>query len=223
MDARLAFALELEQRDAAVAEVLGTLAATSTAIAELRARAAALLAFRAALPAERAHLEDAGAEAAAALARAQAELEEARAAVERARRDEAREAAQAREARALSAVRVAEERRARVGARLAALDAEADRREAEEPELERRGLDLAAELAALPRVAQPAAPGSGVERTVEWAASAEAALLVARAGLESERERVVREANELASSALGEPLHSTSVALVRRELEERLG
>jgi hypothetical protein len=47
-------------------------------------------------------------------------------------------------------------------------------------------------------------------------------VLVARGGLETERERIVREANELASSVLGEPLYTASVAVVRRRLEEQL-
>jgi chromosome segregation ATPase len=223
VDARLAFALELEQRDEAVAELLGALADAATAVAELRAGAEAVLAFRAAQPSERTHLDEAAAEAAAALERTRAELAAARIAVERARREEAREAARADEARAEATVRSAEERRERIAARRTALEQESEQREAEAAELERRAPDVAARLDALPRISHPAPPGRGVEAVVEWAASAEAALLVARGGLESERERVVREANELASSVLEEPLHSTSVALVRRELEERLG
>jgi hypothetical protein len=39
---------------------------------------------------------------------------------------------------------------------------------------------------------------------------------------EQERERLVREANELGGSALGEQLAGSSVALVRRRLEEAL-
>ena len=45
---------------------------------------------------------------------------------------------------------------------------------------------------------------------------------MARAGLEAERERIVREGNELASSVLGEPLYTASVAQVRKRLEEAL-
>jgi hypothetical protein len=71
-------------------------------------------------------------------------------------------------------------------------------------------------------VAAPEPPGPGIAGVLEWAASAHAAVLVVRSGLETERERVVREANELASSVLGEPLYATSVAAVRRRLEGRL-
>ena len=70
-------------------------------------------------------------------------------------------------------------------------------------------------------MALPEPPGPGIEGVLEWAARAHAAVFVARSGLETERERVVREANELAASVLGEPLYATSVALVRQRLEER--
>jgi chromosome segregation ATPase len=222
VDARLAFALELEQRDEAVAQRLAALASLGDAVGALRTRADAILAFRAALPAERAHLDDAGAEATRALELARDQLAAARAAVERARRDDAREAARADEARAAAAVRSAEERVERTEARRAALEREAEELAAEAGELERRAGELAERLAELPRVSDTPPPERGLEHAVDWAARAQAALLVARGGLESERERIVREANELASSVLAEPLHSTSVALVRRELEERL-
>ena len=77
------------------------------------------------------------------------------------------------------------------------------------------------ELESAPRVAHPEPPAPGIEGVLEWAARAHAAVFVARSGLETERERVVREANELAASVLGEPLYATSVALVRQRLEER--
>ncbi|MBA3788673.1 MAG: hypothetical protein H0X21_08270, partial [Actinobacteria bacterium] len=56
----------------------------------------------------------------------------------------------------------------------------------------------------------------------EWVSRAHAAVFVARSGLETERERVVREANELAASVLGEPFSATSVDVVRKRLEQRL-
>jgi hypothetical protein len=43
-------------------------------------------------------------------------------------------------------------------------------------------------------------------------------LLLVRAGLAAEREAVVREANELGSSLLGEPLGATTVARVRERV-----
>jgi hypothetical protein len=52
-----------------------------------------------------------------------------------------------------------------------------------------------------------------------WGDRVQTALLVVRGGLVAERERLLREAGELAA-ALGEPLPGASVASVRRRLEE---
>jgi hypothetical protein len=64
---------------------------------------------------------------------------------------------------------------------------------------------------------ESAAPGlDGID---EWGSRVAAALLVVRSGLDTERERLVREANELAASVLGDRDVGTSVALVRARLE----
>ena len=65
-------------------------------------------------------------------------------------------------------------------------------------------------------------PGRSLAEIDEWGARAHAALFVVRGGLESEREKVVLEANALAAAALGEQTAGASVALVRRRLEESL-
>jgi hypothetical protein len=222
VDARLDFAVELEQQDRALAQRLEALAELGHAVAGLRAGAEAVRAFNQALPAERTHLDDAGAEATRALEGARAALAAAQDAVGRARGEDAREAALRNEARATSALRAAEERLERLRGRRSALEREAEQRGAEAAELDRRARELAGRLAGSPRVSPTAPAAPGLEGVLDWAARAHAALLVARGGLESERERIVREANELASSVLGEPLHSTSVALVRARLEEAL-
>jgi chromosome segregation ATPase len=61
-------------------------------------------------------------------------------------------------------------------------------------------------------------PGDSAEALIEWASRARAALLLARSALETQRERVVREANELAAAALGDA-GATSVAGVVERLE----
>ena len=66
-------------------------------------------------------------------------------------------------------------------------------------------------------------PGSSMEELEEWGARVRSALFVARGTLETERERVVAEANALGTAVLGESLGASSVAVVRRRLEERLG
>jgi hypothetical protein len=55
-----------------------------------------------------------------------------------------------------------------------------------------------------------------------WAAEARGALLPVRAGLAVERDAVVREANELTASVLGEPQGALSVAAARARLEDAL-
>ncbi len=62
-----------------------------------------------------------------------------------------------------------------------------------------------------------------------WTASTSGArgvrssLFVVQGNLETERDRVVVEANALGAALLGESLGASSVAVVRRRLEERLG
>ncbi|MFN8186216.1 MAG: hypothetical protein U0R69_03965 [Gaiellales bacterium] len=67
------------------------------------------------------------------------------------------------------------------------------------------------------------APGSGLEEVSRWATAARAALFVARGNVRVERDGVIRQANELASAMLGEPIAAGSVAVVRRQLERRVG
>jgi chromosome segregation ATPase len=84
---------------------------------------------------------------------------------------------------------------------------------------------IAAELGSLERVAEPArrSPGTTLAELDEWGGQVRAALFVARGTLEAERERIVVEANALGAAVLGEQLGGSSVALVRRRVEERLG
>jgi DNA repair exonuclease SbcCD ATPase subunit len=223
MDATLAFAVELEGRDEVVAALLANLAELDRRIGSVRTRAEEVLAFRERLPGDRSHLAEA-------LAAAERELEEtrqaftsAREAVERARSEDARATARRHEAHAASDLHTNEERRERLAARREELSREALEAESESAAVEAAARALSDELELAPRVARPAPPAAGIAGALEWAARAHAAVVLVRSGLETERERIVREANELAASALGEPLSATSVALVRRRLEERLG
>ena len=222
MDARLVFAVELEQRDATVAERIDALAELSTEVERIRARAAGIGSLLNALPAERAHLDHAEVEAADALEAARAALVEAEAVEHRARGGDAREAARSKVAHAGASVRAEEERRARLKARRSTLEQQTHQLGAEAVDLERQAREVAGQLEETSRVSPTAPPEPGLAGVVEWGARAHAAVLVARGGLESERERIVREANELASSVLGEPLYTASVPVVRRRLEEEL-
>ena len=52
---------------------------------------------------------------------------------------------------------------------------------------------------------------SGVRELVAWASHAHAELFVAPGQLDAQRERVIREANELATMLLGEPTYGSTV------------
>lgn len=116
------------------------------------------------------------------------------------------------------ALRRRKEHRQRLDADEQALRAEAD-------ELVRQAELVASEIAGIPRVpvVGKGAPGGTLRDLEEWGAQTRAALFVARGGLETERERLVDEANALGSAVLGEPLGASSAALVRRRIEQALG
>jgi chromosome segregation ATPase len=225
-DPLLAYARELEEADRALGRATAEVAELQRAIDDLVGRGREIELFLSGLPGRR---EAAGAGVASAedeLDRRLEELREAEAdltATEGRRSEEALVAARRAVVRARDAVASAERRLDRARDARAQLDHETARAESEVPELERRARTLAERLRTLPRIARDAAepPQPGLAATLAWGARAAAALFVARGGLDSERERVVREANELGASALGEPLFATSVALVRERLERR--
>ncbi|MDQ3857803.1 MAG: hypothetical protein M3327_05050, partial [Actinomycetota bacterium] len=61
--------------------------------------------------------------------------------------------------------------------------------------------------------------GPTLADVARWATEARAALFVARGRLAAEREALIRQANELGTVVLGEPLASQSAALVARRVE----
>jgi hypothetical protein len=220
-DPLLAYARELEAEDAALAAALADVSALHGDARELHDRASSAHAFLAALPSERAA-------AAAAVDRAEREREE-RVTAARAAEDELEQAERSDKEKQILAARravvrtrdaaaTAERKLERARGAHEALERETAAIERDLPELESRARDLAGRLAQLPRAAV-GMPAPGLDATIDWAARAETALFVARSGLESERERVVRQANELGASALGEPLIAMSVSLVRERIE----
>ncbi len=216
VDSLLAFADELERRDARIARALGDVERLQREVDELRRRAAAAAELLAALPA----LLDARAgderSARAARAGAEAAVREAESAVGRARRDDDRLAAE----RALQEARDDLNAADRwVGEALTALELlarEGDRCRTEAAALEARAAELAAAVRDVP------SPAAGLDGALDWASRARGALLLERSGLAGEREKVVREANELLGSVLGEPLTATAVAGVRDRLARAL-
>ncbi|HEY6055131.1 MAG TPA: hypothetical protein VIU86_14445 [Gaiellaceae bacterium] len=219
-DARhVQFARELEERDERVAAALEALQQLQADVAEVRAHADAVESFRAAYPGERSRLEQAAATAHEELAARAAERAEAESELERARSDE--DAAEARRAltRATDAETSAGRKLERTEEERASLERDAVRFEEELPRLEARAAELARRLSEQPRVTRIETEPSGLGALIEWTTRARAALFVAVGGLESERERIVREANELGAAVLGDTSVVTSVRLVRERIE----
>lgn len=207
----LAYARELEAEDAALAGAAAEVDRLRAAATALRARAEHAADVLARLP----HAREAAAEAVAAaeaeLERRLADLRDAEAQLERGGKEEAVLAARRAVVRTRDLAGGAERKLARLRAEASALEEEARALEAELPELDRIAVELAPKVDGLP---EPATIG-----VAAWAARAEAGLFVTRSGLEAQRERVIRQANELGASAFDEPLVSASVSLVRERLE----
>jgi chromosome segregation protein len=226
-DRRLAFLRELERADEAASVVLAELDELRREIEALRARSLELEAFLARLPSERARLA-AGIDAAErevttardALAAAELEL----AAAEREGKRERLAAARRAEVRTRDALRDAERRASELRAREARLEEDAREAADETPRVEERARALAEALRGRPRFAERVgeSPAAGLAGVVDWASNALAALFVARAGLASEREAVIRQANELGALVLGEPLMAASASSVTRRVERAL-
>ena len=110
-------------------------------------------------------------------------------------------------------------------ARRAELEAAAAAAEEEAGRLAARADELAAALSRRPRVAVQTGVRSGADpaEIAEWGTQVRAALLVARSQVAAERDALVRQANELAAVAVGEPIAAMSAAgaadLLRRTLE----
>lgn len=182
------------------------------AAGEVRGRAEAIDAFFAAYPAEEARLRGQLEDARAQLARRAEERAVAERELERARDDDARDAARRALARAEDRVAAATARLEDAERARAELEQEAAELPAELPELEARAAAVAAE-AGLP------APESGPRGLSDWASHAHAELFVSAGQVDVQRDRIVREANELASMLLGEPTYGSTVDQVLGRVE----
>jgi chromosome segregation ATPase len=214
----------LERDDERLAAALESVGELHAAVAEVRERAAGLAEVIASAPARRVAADAAIDEARQERERRQEEVARVEAELARAERsrDERRLASVRRAVeRARDSLRAGERRVERAAGVRAEIERELSDAEASVPALEEEARALSARLAEVPRVSraglEAAAPGlDGID---EWASRVAAALLVVRSGLDTERERLIREANELAASVLGEQDVGTSVALVRARLE----
>jgi hypothetical protein len=229
VEAVLAHVDELEGRDAEIAARIEVVARLLRRVDTVRARATLVRARLAEIPGEQAAALAAEAEAGRREEEARAELAEAeRRAEEVARSRRAGEETRAQAAREFGRAREAlidaGMGRDRALARRAALVDEEHALGTEGGGIVVSAAGTAAEIHELPRVSDSgrSVPGSSLADVEEWGARAHAALFVVRGGLEVERERIVVEAASLGASVLGEHFAGSSIALIRRRLEQAL-
>jgi chromosome segregation ATPase len=182
-------------------------------VRELRARAEALEAFFARYDEAERRARGAIESAESEVARRRSEVAETKAALDDARDEERRELARRAVARAEDHLSVAEIALGRASTDAAQLEREAADWQRELPLLEDRARQLSADLRDVE------APGSGAPALIAWASHAHASLFVAVRQLEAERERVIREANELASALVGEPTYGSTPAQALARVE----
>jgi len=225
----LSHALELEQRDIDVAARLDVVVGLVQRVDGVRARAGRVLAALAAIPGDAEQVEQAEHDAQTRVAEARRELADAEGRLEgvgRSRRagEDAKAGAERTVRRAAIGVTDAAATVARIQKRLTELAGDGVALLAEGEGLAVEAGEVAEAVAEVPRLSDSGrtAPGSSLEEIEEWGARVHAALFVVRGGLENERERIVFEANTLATAALGEQVGGSSVTLVRRRLEQSL-
>jgi chromosome segregation ATPase len=222
----LDLAADLERRDQEVASALDRVDQLDRQAEAIRARSEELRRRLEAAPAslaalDRSHADARDAAAAAATSRRDAEV---RVAALRQSDTERRDRAQRQLERAREVEADASTRVDRLDSeRLTAAAAIAAAR-AREAALLHEAADVSAALAQVERLSASGRepPAGGARRIEEWSSRVHAALFVVRGQLQTERERLVREANELGGAVLGEQLAGSSVSLVRRRLEEAL-
>jgi hypothetical protein len=192
--------------DAELAESASALRSLDGRVATIRRRAEAIDAFFAAYREEETRRSAELKEAQEELRRRGAELDAARRMLAEAQDEHARIHAEHAVARALDHIAVAEDRRARA--------------EFACEELERAAAALPRELDELEARARAVPDVPAFDRSlVEWASHAHADLFVATGQVDVQRERVIREANELASMLLGEPTYGSTVAQALARVE----
>jgi vacuolar-type H+-ATPase subunit I/STV1 len=189
----------LARRDRELEEEAAALRALDAEVAAIRRGAEAIAAFFSTYQAEEERRVSDLHEARVELAHRHEELQQAERDAATARDEAAREHAEKAAGRARDHVSVAETRLDRAQAARAELEAAAAARPAELAALDTRG-------SALADVPPPA------DDLSEWASLAHADLFVAAGQIDAQRERLIREANELASMLIGEATYGSTAA-----------
>ena len=222
-------AIALEERDAALARELETVERVAEQAGAIRARATAIRTELDSIPIESAENDARRDEAEQELAGAQAEVGAAEARLAelesaRRRKDDDLDRARREAATARDRLADAESHVERLAAREIELCTKERALRDEGEALLAEAARVADEIRRVERVTKAADvdPGATLEEIEEWGARVRSALFVARGTLETERERIVVEASGLGTAVLGESLGGSSVAMIRRRLEERL-
>jgi chromosome segregation ATPase len=196
----------LATRDAELASQAARLRELDVRVAELRAAAEGIDLFFARYPAEDTARREAVRDAEAELGRRRDQLREAESGLAESSDDVARSHAQHTVDRALDHIAVAEVALARTRRLHDELEREAAVLPSSVPDLEQQATAIAAGVPDLPT------PGKGPRALVDWASQAHAELFVAAGQIDTQRERMIREANELASMLTGEPTYGSTAA-----------
>ena len=222
MTSLLELAADLERRDAAIAAEIDRVGRLADGAKEIAARADAIGALLAHAPAEHAAMNRAEADALDLRQVAEHDLELAAAAVARLDRENAE--VQRDLGHAQDAVRDAAARVERIACTRATLVKSEGAARADVSNLVAQAQEIAGRLAELSRVSESgrALPEPTLDGLHAWATRVRAALVVVRGQLDVERDRLVREANELGSVVLGEQLAGSSVELVGQRVRTML-
>ena len=203
----------LARRDEELAAQAAGLSELDAECSRIRERAEAIDGFFARYPDEAARRVAAVTEARAELETRRTDLGAAQSALAAAKDEEARTYARHALERAEDHVRVADAALDRAELANRELEEEAAALPAEVPDLERRARAIAEQVAEVP------APGEGPRALVEWSSGAHAELFVAASQIATQRDAVIREANELATAVLAEPTYGSTVAQVVSRVE----
>lgn len=207
----------LEQCDSELAATAARLRSLDGEVAAVRGRAEEIDVFFAGYPDAESRRREAVATAEAELQQRERELSEARRSLQSAKSAEAIAAAEHVVDRARDHVAVAAERVSRATAARDELERRAASLPRELPGLTKRAGAVAGELDGV------GAPEEAPRALIDWAGRAHASLFVALAQVEGQRDRLVREATELATVVLGEPAFGATPGQIRARVEALQG
>jgi chromosome segregation ATPase len=193
----------LAERDRELEKSASSLRSLDDAVANIRRRAEDIAAFFARHAERDERLRQMEARELAAVERRRVELKQARAELELARSDEERKLTESRLGRARDHIEIAQRALEEARGARRAFEEEAERLMRELPELEGRARAM----------------GATETDLVDWASRKHAELFVALGQLDTQRERVIREANELATALLGEPTFGSTAAQALARVE----